>query len=111
MFHVCPAPTLALITEKPTHAETDDHLTAPGGQPGNVTPVPAVNACRGMLAQGTWPWRSAARRVDQHAVIHDRGLAHYDVQAREEYVFKRFPLHGEVIPWRNGPAIPPFEDL
>ncbi|GGZ06209.1 hypothetical protein GCM10010343_35160 [Streptomyces avidinii] len=53
---------------------------------------------------GTGPWRSAASRIDHQAFPDDGGLAHYEIQAREENAFKRFRLHDNVIPWRNGPA-------
>ncbi|MFJ3950518.1 hypothetical protein SLV14_000028 [Streptomyces sp. Je 1-4] len=91
--------------------KTGGQLVAADGQPGYARPVPAVNACGGMLTLGTCSWRSAACRIDHQVVIDDYGLAHYEVQAREEDFFKRFHLHGNVIPWRNDLAGPPFERL
>jgi hypothetical protein len=77
-----------LITEEPTHAESDDHPVTADGQPGYVTPVAAVIACGRMLTLRAWSRGSAARRVDHQVVVREHGLAHREVQAREEEVFE-----------------------
>ncbi|MGW2587186.1 hypothetical protein ACWCYZ_38910 [Streptomyces virginiae] len=41
-----------------------------------------------MLTLGAGSWRSAASRIDHQAFPYDRGLAHYEIQAREENAFK-----------------------
>jgi hypothetical protein len=72
-----------VIAEEPTDVETDDHSVAANGQPGYVSPVPAVNACGGMLTLGTCSWRPAASRVDHEAAICDHSPLHHEVQAGE----------------------------
>lgn len=111
LFHESPTRAPDLIAEEPADAETDDQPVAADGEPGYVTPVPAVNACGGMLTLGTCSWRPAAGRVDHQAVIRDHGLSHHKVQAREEDVFERLRRHDDVIPWQNGPAISDLQPL
>ena len=104
-FHESPTRAPDLITEEPADAETDDQPVTADRETGYMTPVPAVNACGGMLTLRTRSWRPAASRVDHQAVIRDHGLPHHKVQAREEDVLERLRLHDDVIPWWNGPAI------
>ncbi len=81
---------MGLIAEEPTDAETDDQPVAADGQPSDVPPVPAVDACGGILTLRTWSWGSAASRVNYQGVVRDHGLAHHEVHAREEDVFDCF---------------------
>ena len=91
LFHESPARAPGLIAEEPADAETDDQPVAADGEPGHMTPVPAVNASGGMLTLGTCSWRPAARRVDHQAVIRDHGVPHHKVQARERGCLRESP--------------------